>query len=379
MQKLADINKCSGCSACNLICPKNCISMRYDRDGFLFPDIDLKQCIDCGKCTSICPVLNKRESNTLKMAYACKNKNLDIRMESSSGGIFTLLAEKIISDGGVVFGAAFDDEFNVHHIAIDSVCELYKMRGSKYVQSEIKDTYLQVKKYLTDGRKVLFTGVPCQIDGLLAFLGKEYDNLITQGLICHGSPSNKSWQSFLCQVKEKYPGQQIESISFRDKHSGLGNYTMNIKFKNGQCNIPSRKNPFMKAFFGNWFLRPSCYNCSSKLNGQKSDITLADFWGGERIAPEMFDGNGTSLVLVNSQKGLNLINEISEHMIMKIVDYDTAIKKNPAEFSSVKKPLFRKLFMKELRDRPFNKVVKRYYKITIFKKCVHKLKSFISR
>lgn len=351
--------QCSGCHACYNICPKSCIKMYSDSEGFLYPEIDYGICIDCGLCKKVCPAYNEYKGNPKGEAYACVNKDDDIRLSSSSGGIFTLLAENILNKNGVVFGAAFDVNFNVGHICVTSCDELSALRGSKYVQSTVCDAFSKAKKILDDGRPVLFTGTPCQISGLKTYLGRDYDNLISQDIICHGSPSPKIWQKYLDYCKKGT--SEVDSVCFRDKAKGWNNYSVLIRFSNGseRTNVFS-KDLYMKAFLSNLSLRPSCYNCKSKSVERESDITLADFWGVKSIAPEIFDDKGTSLVLINSPKGKRIFEEIKNDIKYMNADFDSAVKYNTSVSVSAKMPKNRNKFFENADKTDFSKLVKRY-------------------
>ncbi len=374
MQKIVDFEKCSGCHACFNACPKNCISMKPDEEGFLYPEIDNEKCIDCGMCQRVCPVLTKYKGYPKGNAYACINKSDETRKFSSSGGIFSLLAEHIISQDGVVFGAAFDNDLNVCHMGIRDIDELKKLQGSKYVQSKIGDTYKQAREYLEAGKKVLFSGTPCQISGLLTFLGKDYENLVCQDIVCHGVPSPLVWKEYLKFVENQI-GAKAKKVTFRDKSYGWKRYFVRLDFdKEKKYTQPFNRNLFMKGFLENLYLRPSCYDCHSKSVERQSDITLADFWGIEKIHPEFFDNKGTSLVLENSEKGRQLINAISSKMHHKKVDIDSALKFNPSAYRSACIPKNRKRFMKLLCAVSFKKAIKRNVNNKFIKRCTNFIK-----
>ena len=203
MIDIKEKNNCCGCSACVQICPKQCISMAADNEGFLYPQVNSAICIDCGLCEKVCPVINQSAPREPLVVYAAKNNNEDIRLKSSSGGIFTLLAEKVIEEGGVVFGAKFDADWNVVHDYTETIEGLAAFRGSKYVQSIIGDNFKTAKQFLNNGRKVLFSGTPCQIAGLKKYLRKEYDNLLTVDVVCHGVPSPMVWRDYLDYKRAK--------------------------------------------------------------------------------------------------------------------------------------------------------------------------------
>ena len=312
---------CCGCKGCSQICPKQCISMYEDVEGFLYPKVDKEACIDCHLCEKVCPVLHQGEPRKTQRVYAAKNMDDEIRVASSSGGVFTLLAELVIESGGVVFGARFNDRWEVIHDYTETKEGLTVFRGSKYVQSYIGDCFGIAKTFLESGRKVLFSGTPCQIAGLKLFLRKEYANLLTVDFICHGVPSPKIWRMYLNETIsrqcEKFhssdgKGILIEDVSFRNKCSGWKKFSFTLTFSrfkgNGLKKSISlsevfKKNIFMKGFLSNLYLRPSCYSCPSKGFKSGSDVTLGDFWGSEKILPFFDDDLGISVVMVNSNNG----------------------------------------------------------------------------
>lgn len=376
MIKIKNKSKCSGCHACINSCPKKCISMQPDDEGFLYPVVDKDKCINCGLCKKVCHVLNPLENNNSPDAYACYNLNEDIRISSSSGGIFTLIAEWIIEQGGVVFGASFDDNLVVKHFCIDNKEDLYKLRGSKYVQSVIGNTYSQVKEILKNGRSVLFTGTPCQISGLMLFLGKSYDNLYTQDIICHGVPSPKVWELYL-RYQERLLNSEVNKEifpSFRSKEHGWLNFSVEMHFKSDvEYCVPHDNDSFMKAFLTNLSLRPSCYKCKCKGVHRNSDITLADFWGVNRLMPDMFDNKGTSLVLTNTEKGRRLFDEIQRCTSYTEIDIKSGLRFNPMAYSPSPRPLKRKQFIKNINDYNFKELQEICSKKSFPEKACHKL------
>lgn len=385
---LEDKKKCSGCHACASICPQNCIQMTADSEGFLYPKIDVEKCNNCRLCEKVCPVINTgkvREQIDTK-AYAAKNTDEYIRKDSSSGGIFTLLAERILKQNGIVFGAAFNQDFELEHIGVEAVEDLQKLRGSKYVQSKIGDTYRRAKIALEEGRKVLFTGTPCQISGLKAFLRKDYQNLYTQDLICHGVPSPMIWEQYICHLEEKYGGR-IERVRFRNKEKSWKKYAIDFYFSNGEHVIePFMDNSYMKAFLRNLSLRPSCYSCAFKGVERVADITLADFWGIENTLPQMDDDKGTSLVLIHSDKGKALLKAIASRTQMQEVDTSLAICENGSAVYSSRLSPKRKSFFARLKKTSFDKNVKKcitpslYIRIkNLVKRILRKIKLTIGR
>ena len=371
---------CSGCHACFSICPKDSITMSSDDEGFLYPVINKDTCIDCGLCEKVCQSKNPIKALNEPTAYAAYNTDETIRIQSSSGGIFTLVAEYIIDNGGVVFGAAFDDNLNVHHTKISAKDNLNLLRGSKYVQSTIGNTYKEAKEILKTGQLVLYTGTPCQIDGLLNYLGKDYDNLFTQDLICHGAPSPMVWQKYLTFHSEKNGKIAREpSPCFRCKSKGWKRYSVLFTYaNNAEYQRTVDKDIYMQAFLHDLSLRPSCYDCKSKGTKRNSDITLADFWGIWNVLPEMFDDKGTSLILVNSQKGKVLLDKIRDRMTIREVDADEALKYNSPAYKSVLKPLNRDAFMETIKnDNDFEKTVKKYTRPNIVVRTIKFVKKIV--
>ena len=371
---------CCGCHACYNICPKNAITMMKDKNGFKYPKTDNDKCINCGLCEKTCPMLKKNKINNKPKAFACINKKDEIRIESSSGGIFSLIAENILNQNGIVFGAMFDERFNVIHSYIEKTEDLYKLRGSKYVQSIIGDNYKKAKDFLENGNKVLFTGTPCQIEGLKLYLQKSYENLYTQDIICHGVPSPKVWETYNNIIKHKF-NSKIKRMSFRNKENGWKKYSLKYEFYNDNSfSILNSESVYMKAFLKDLCLRSSCYNCNFKNIERNSDITLADFWGIQNILPEFDDDKGTSLVIINSEKGKEIFEEIKENIKYIETDINKAIKYNQSMLKSAKLPKNRKVFFENLEDMNFDELVKKYLpKTNIFKLVTIKTKKIIKK
>ncbi len=376
MSEIIKTKACSGCHACYSVCPRQCITMCGDEESFLYPKIDKDNCINCGKCTAVCMDI-ENERGKIGKGYACINRDKEMRRQSSSGGVFGLLAEYILTRGGVVFGAAFDENFDVHHIYIEDAADLYKLRGSKYVQSTIGETYREAKQFLEAGRQVLFSGTPCQIAGLVSFLGKTYENLILQDIICHGVPSPKVWDMYK-QYQEAKAESKITGVGFREKETGWKTYSVKFSFENGKTYVEKfHNNSYMKAFLQNLALRPSCYQCRTKKLERQSDITLADFWGIEKLLPEMDDDKGASLVFVNSEKGEKLFSLIREKMQVQPVDIQTAVSYNTAAYQSVEMPKKRAAFLKNVSAETFRELVEKYTKPSFSTRLVGKLKRII--
>ncbi|MGG7152316.1 Coenzyme F420 hydrogenase/dehydrogenase, beta subunit C-terminal domain [Clostridium neonatale] len=352
MIAISEKKECCGCSACEQICPKGCIIMKQDSEGFEYPFIDTKACINCGLCEKICPIKNKEKiNNDLLECYVAYIKDEEIRLQSSSGGIFTLLAEKNIDNGGIVFGAAFDNKFLVHHIAIDNKKDLLKLRGSKYLQSRIEDTYYEAKQFLKDGRFVLYVGTACQIAGLKAYLQKAYERLYTVDVLCHGVPSPKVWTKYL-RYQEKQLQSSIKSVFFRDKKAGWKEFSMQLLCTNDLVKYEKvfNKDYFMQLFLRNICLRPSCHDCKFKELDRMSDITIGDCWGIENYMPDMDDDNGTSVVLIHSKKGKSLFNSLNEQMTYRRAEIDKALPPTADSRKSVAMHPERERFFKKLEE-----------------------------
>ena len=373
---------CTGCSACRDICPVRAIDLVADDEGFLYPRVNIEECIKCGKCDRICPIKNRRkevnEGNRI-IAYAAQTKDEYIRQNSSSGGIFTEIATYIINNGGIVFGAAFDETFKVIHIGVDDTDNLERLRGSKYVQSEIGNTYVQVKTYLESERMVLFTGTPCQIAGLYSYLGKNYDNLYTQDIICHGVPSPMVWKKYI-EFRKKKAAAKLQRTFFRHKKYGWKMYSVQFKFTNCTEYIQIVFDDlYMRGFLRNLCLRPSCYHCVFKSKKRSADITLADFWGVEKVCPELDDDQGTSLVILHSTRGHELFDEIKDNLIYQKTDFEEAIKYNSAMTESVPVNSDRSAFMKCIKEGGFKSVEKRYLSIPFISRVKKRIKTIIKK
>lgn len=369
---------CCGCYSCMLRCPKQCITMREDEEGFLYPQVDEQKCIDCGVCEKVCPVINQSAEREPLEVLAAKNPDEKVRKESSSGGIFTMLAESVIDEGGVVFGACFDEHWQVVHQSAETKADLAKFRGSKYVQSKVMNTYREVETQLKAGRKVLYSGTPCQIAGLKRFLRKDYENLLTVDFICHGVPSPGVFRTYLRdELKRKTArqgggrntvllpciplvtesdgidckGLKINSISFRDKRNGWKKFGFALALSEataeGENSVllsysPLNKNLFLRGFLRDLYLRPSCYACPTKHLKSGSDITLGDWWGINALKPELDDDRGVSAVTVNTEKGRTALHSLKAEL--HAMSYEDLVKYNPALVISAAVPENRSAF-----------------------------------
>ena len=405
--KLGEI--CCACTACEQICPKHCISMTEDAKGFLYPKVVESMCVECGLCEKVCPALSKEVPVKPQKVYAAIHKDESVRLQSSSGGIFTALAEKVIQDGGVVFGARFDDDWNVVHDYTESIDGLASFRGSKYVQSRVGDNYAKVKSFLTEGRTVLFTGTPCQTMGLWRFLRKDYENLIVVDFVCHGVPSSMVWRKYLNDLKETHTvcvdkknnvllslkESTLVGVSFRDKRNGWKKFGFATHFLSaseadkkwvakplGSKKIdffePYNENAFMCAFLWDLCLRPSCYNCPAKGGRSHSDITIADYWGVQNVLPDFDDDKGCSLVMLHTERGTHFYEKTN--VISYVTTYEQALEGNPSIECSVVRGKYVDEFWKRYSTESFPLLIQsleREMHLGVVRKIVRKFKSLL--
>ena len=371
MIKIENKQDCCGCAACVQRCPKQCISLKEDEEGFLYPLVDENICIGCGLCEKVYPWLNNPTKLPPSNVFAVKNRNDDERMASSSGGVFIALAKETIENGGVVFGAVFDDNWEVKHTYAESLEGVKAMMGSKYLQSRIGDSYHDAERFLKQGRKVLFTGSPCQITALHTYLRNYYPNLVTVDVLCHGVPSPGVWRKYIDEefnisknskkirtVATPQNGRVITGIEFRDKTlNGWKNFCFAIRGKSTpedyQNSVLHREthndNHFMKGFLANIYLRPSCYRCKCKNGVSHSDLTIGDFWGINVLLPDFDDDKGVSLVLVNTTQGNDMLRQLG----LDVRELPLSIIADAAKFNGgfkeeIKIPSQRKLFYESL-------------------------------
>lgn len=356
---------CTGCYSCVNICPNDCITMKQAETGFFIPEISQSMCINCGRCEKACPFIHMPEVSIKTTAYAIKNRNEEVQIESTSGGVFPLLAEHVLDREGVIFGAAYDADFSVRHIKVCERKDLLLFQGAKYVQSLIGTVFLEVKKELVSGRLTMFSGTPCQCAGLKSFLGKPYDNLLTVDLICHGVPSPKVWQAYIDYRSQKENnGVRPQRINMRSKSSGWSHYGYSTQFDYGDGRISQIGNGhdlFMKAFVGNICLHSSCSDCKMKGVERCTDFTLGDYWGIWNQHPEFDDNKGTSVVFVHTQKGRKILEQLSDKMDCLKVDIEDAYKENGSLVNSSRPHPCRDKFLKQITVDNFEELVKKYF------------------
>lgn len=377
---------CCGCEACVQRCPKGCIDFREDAEGFRYPQVDTERCIDCGSCERVCPVIHRDEPRAPQQVFAAKNPDEEVRSASSSGGVFSMLAQSTIDHGGVVFGAGFDEHWAVVHDYAETAEGLAAFRGSKYVQSRIGGSFVRAERFLKSGREVLFSGTPCQIAGLRRFLGREYANLLTVDVVCHGVPSPAVWRKYLEGIMrpEGAVGKNtvssslnempvITGISFRDKKLGWKKFGFEIRgkaaFEAAENSVlksginherivlsePLTENVYMRGFLCDLYLRPSCHACPARSGRSGSDLTIADFWGIGHFYPQFDDDRGVSLVLVGSERGAEAFARLSTEGFA--VSYEQALAGNPAIERNPVMPRCRKRFWRLFPSRGIDIIV----------------------
>ena len=368
---------CCGCNACGDICPKDAISFKTDIEGFWYPEINDDLCVDCGLCEKICPILNKADKITrynVPRVYAAYSKDEAIRLDSTSGGIHSMLAQVMYACSAYISGAVYNEDHTVSHIVDSNPERLPEIRSSKYLQSNSEGIYKEIKNLLDHGEKVLFCGCPCQVHALHNIVGSDHPNLISCDFICRGVNSPKVFLKYMDMLERQYGAKAIQ-IKFKNKKWGWHNFSMRVNFANGKEYCKDR---YHDLFFigylqsGN-FARPSCYECQFKGFPQKADITLADFWGIENVAPDMDQDKGTSLVMINSEKGQTLFELIKDRIVWKELNMRDTYTGNPAIKSSlIDETTNRKDFFTDLDKLPFEKVAHKYFPLPTMK---HKIKN----
>lgn len=320
MKLFDEKNQCYGCTACANVCPFNAITMVADEEGFKYPEVNQDLCVECGRCKAVCQIHSLKIKEEIEpIVYAAKNSDDEIRAKSASGGMFSVLADKIIANGGVVYGVAYSDDFTVQHERAETVEAYEKFRGSKYVQSDLHDCFSKVKEDLKNGRKVLFTGTPCQIAGLKTFLGEKAQSkdIILCEIICHGAPSPKLWKDHIALI-ESERGVKVVNYLNRSKVLGWHGHNEHILYENGKEEYKTKLSQLHKdLFYAHFTIRPSCYACEHTQFPRSADITIADFWGIENFMPEFDDNKGTSMLILNTEKALNFYNEVKDNLICR--------------------------------------------------------------
>jgi len=381
MIDITDKGQCTGCTACMSICPKHCITMQFDNEGYKYPVADGDLCVNCGVCERVCPLHKKNDFDDFQtLAFAVQAKNEKIRMESSSGGAFSVLAEFIIKKGGIVYGGAYDDKFSVCHQRIDSIDGLAKLRGSKYLQSDLNNVYISISKDLENGYEVMFSGTPCQVAGLKSFISAKKNNLLwTVDLVCHGIPSPQFWNKFLDYHRKK--SGEIKYISFRDKHYGYAGSTMAMGFSNGNIRYMDREIQFFKKlFFEDINTRPSCFQCCFKTIKRISDFTIYDCWHVNEVDKSMDDDKGTTWLLIQSKRGRHFFEDVKCNLKYKESSIDKAISLDGFFAIHCTTPNSRRDdFFKDMHLMDMEDLIKKYFPMTLRKRTVNLLKPVLSK
>ena len=354
---LAERSHCTGCGACASGCPKDAISMERDKEGFLYPAVHEEACVRCGHCTAVCPALHPREPRPLPAVFAAWNRDESVRKDSTSGGVFSVLAEYILESGGVVFGAALDGRQHLRHVACFRKEDLWRLRGAKYVQSDLGDCYREVKRWLQT-KPVLFSGTPCQVDGLYRYLGCRPENLTTCDLVCHGVPSPGVWEDMVRSI-EKRKGKSLQVVRFRNKVTGWKDSHFTTVYTDGSVDsAPLFATEFGRAFGRALFLRPSCHTCAYTSMNRPGDFTLGDFWG---LRPEELpeqQERGVSLLLVNTPHGSHLFDQLP--LARQAFPAERAIAGNPRLACPIQRPADRAAFFAAYALEPFDQVRKKF-------------------
>lgn len=362
--------QCSGCGLCATQCPKKCIEMCQDEEGFFYPHVDEENCVECGYCRQLCRQKNSMEKSVHHDAYIGFHKNDQVRAKSSSGGLFYELATQVLHKGGCVYGAAYAEDFSVKHIRVDRAEDLPRLMTSKYVQSQTDGIFEYILSDLKQGREVLFSGTPCQVGAVNYYVKNNYktDRLILVDFICHGVPSPGTWQSYIKYLEDTH-GSKMEKVSFRDKSKGWHDFHLKADMTDRKILQSHDINAYMCSFLSDRNLRKSCYDCAFKDGNYVSDITLGDAWKIEQDYPQWADDQGTSLFIVRTSQGQEMIDRITDEFCYRKTDYTAWARMNPSLIHSTKSPVGRAAFFQDYSQMDTNAFWKKYSKMPT-KKCV---------
>ncbi len=371
---------CCGCMACTQICPKKCIEMNVDKEGFWYPIVDTSKCINCGLCEKVCPMNRQREYSVEKQVYACWNKDEELRVYSTSGGIFQIFAQYVLKKNGYVAGAIYRDDFSVAHTVIHDLEELKGLLQSKYLQSDIGEVFTQIKMYAQQGKMILFCGTPCQNEALKLFLGKEYENVYQCDFICRGVISPLVFRKYIEWLEKKYKSK-IQTVQFKNKDFGWNQFSTKIIFENGMIFQEDRfHDPYMVAFLEhNIDMRQSCHKCQFKGLKRASDITLGDFWGIGEKRKELDTNKGTSIVMLNTTKGRALFEIVKENMEYDLCQVDDISRGNACLEHCPPTNTKREKFFREINSKGFGSAYKKYCKKSLKIRIKNIIKKIIRR
>lgn len=368
---MTDREHCTGCGACAAACPFGAIVMRPDDEGFLQPMIQKERCTDCGLCRRTCPATAKPRPEPVRQAYLAYARQRELRRSSSSGGVFGCLAEKVMAQGGVVYGCAMNRAQDAaEHIAAETLGDLKALQGAKYVQSDVSAILPQVRAAVLSGKKVLFSGTPCQIAGLRALLGNgQYDNLLLVDVICHGAPSPLVWRAYVAQ-REREAGAKLCRVRFRDKATGWKRYSLTMEFSNGAVySCPVNEDPYLRGFVLDFYSRHSCYHCNVKDGNYQSDITLGDFWGVGRLRPELEHSEGVSVAVAHTQAGVAWLAMLEDICHLEPVEFETALESNPSYFHCAGENPLRRRVLRQTAKKGTKRVLEKYGSDSLTAKC----------
>lgn len=372
---------CCGCGSCVNICPKQCISMKKDKYGFLYPQVDIDNCIECALCERVCPEINKPEisDDDPISGYIVRTKDERVLMKSTSGGFFYGLCQYVCSKKGVVYGVLIDDKMNVLHDRAETISDCEKFLGSKYVQSDINTVYKNIKKELDEGRLVCFSGTPCQVQGLYFFLNmKSYDNLILVDIVCHGVVSEDIWHSYLEYEHVKYKAS-VSEVQFRSKKYGYQNSAMRIRIGAKEIYGTSRTNAYLRCFYSNIALRDSCYKCPAKTLKRVSDFTIFDSWNAHIVLGKKDDDKGYTSVIIQSSKGTEIIEKLSPYLELHEVTLKRIIPRSGGMIlKSSSANLHRNTFLNEVSTNGFESAFNHYLYIKKKDYAIEKIKFIMS-
>lgn len=376
MENIIDKKLCTGCTACLSICPKKAIFFKEDKDGFKYPVIDKDKCIDCGLCKKKCPVLNTKDNDSINDCYVGFNKDDNEKVKSSSGAIFSLLADYVLDNNGIVIGAAFDKDNKLKHVAVESKKDLDKLKGSKYLQSNLNNIFTYIKENIKD-RKILFVGTPCQVAGVKAIINNK--NLLCVDLICHGVPSPKLFDKYIKELEFKN-NDSLLNYNFRDKSTGWDTYSNTASFKNSNITELSKDNKYMKLFLSDIALRESCYSCNFKVGNKYSDITLGDFWGVQNYYPEMYNKKGVSAIIINTEFGREVFNYIKDCIDYKECMLEEILSGNQSLKVSSGRPSRRDEFFSKLDKYSIDDLCRMYKKkYPLYRRVLGKVKCIVKK
>lgn len=358
---IKDKSLCCGCMACANVCPKDAIRAVPDENGFLYPQVDPQLCVECGLCEKTCDFTQKQQAvHAPQKAVSLIHKDSSVVKNSTSGGAFTALSDLVLQQGGMVVGAAMDDDFTVYHHVAQNASQRDAMRGSLYVQSDIRDSYRQVRDALKEDRKVLFVGTPCQSAGLKSFLGKDHENLLVVEFLCHGVPNNEFFKAHIAYLEKEY-SQKATDYSFREKRYGWTARIEQLTTTGGKILATKLIQAYTRFFYAGVSLRPSCHNCAYRRTERSADLTVGDFWGIEKLTGKK-DEKGVSLLFANTPKGAAWLQQLEGSSVLKEYPVESLIGKIPTK--SAPSRMDPEAFWALYREKGYGAVVTKYYKIT---------------